>query len=78
MRVGGAVGVVPAHRPRTTATVGRRMSRAKPDFGEHDAVCWFEHGNAARARGTAPEFRIFDADGLSSTGPPSRASTSAR
>ena len=47
----------------STATVGRWMSWAKPDFSEYDAACWFEHCRLARAAGTAHEFGIFTADG---------------
>lgn len=47
----------------STATVGRWMSWAKPDFSEYDAACWFEHCRQARAAGTAHEFGIFTADG---------------
>ncbi len=47
----------------STATVGRWMTWAKPDFSEYDAICWFAQCNAARASGAAHEFGIFALDG---------------
>lgn len=43
----------------STATVGRWMSWAKPDFNEYDALSWFTVCDVGRAAGESHEFGIF-------------------
>ena len=50
------------------STVGKWMPWAVAGYSEEEALSWFDHCDACRENGTAYEFGIFLADGVSMVG----------